>query len=38
MDKIGSYRLQKFNPDRYKVYTISKGGHSFSYENPKELC
>lgn len=38
MDRIGAYRLQKFNPDRYKVFTISKGGHSFAYENPKELC
>ena len=38
MDKIGAYRLQKFNPERYKVFTISKGGHSFAVENPKELC
>ena len=22
----------------YKVFTISKGGHSFTYQNPKELC
>ena len=38
MDRIGAYRLQKFNPERYKVFTISKGGHSFANENPKELC
>ena len=38
MDKIGSYRLNKFNPDRYKVFTISKSGHSFAIHNPKELC
>ena len=38
MDRVGSYRLQKYNPERYKVFTISKGGHSFTYENPKELC
>ena len=38
MDKIGSYRLNKFNPDRYKVFTISKGEHSFAIQNPKELC
>ena len=38
MDRVGAYRLQKYNPERYKVFTISKGGHSFTYENPKELC
>ena len=38
MDKIGAYRLQKFNPDRYKIFTISKSGHSFALQNPKELC
>ena len=38
MDKIGSYRLQKFNPERYKVFTISNGGHNFVFQNPKELC
>jgi len=38
MDRIGSYRLQKFNPDRYKVFTISNGGHSFATQNPQEVC
>ena len=38
MDKIGAYRLQKFDPERYKVFTISKGGHSFALQNPKEVC
>ena len=38
MDRIGAYRLQKHNPELYKVFTISKSGHSFTYQNPKELC
>ena len=38
MDKIGAYRLQKYNPELYKVFTISKSGHSFTNQNPKELC
>ena len=38
MDRIGAYRLQKHNPELYKVFTISKSGHSFAYQNPKELC
>ena len=38
MDKIGAYRLQKFNPERYKVFTVSNGGHSFALQNPKEVC
>ena len=38
MDRIGAYRLQKYNPELYKVFTISKSGHSFAYQNPKELC
>ena len=38
MDKIGSYRLCHANPKLYKVYTVSKGGHSFAMENPEELC
>ena len=38
MDRIGAYRLMKYNPEKYKVFTISKGGHSFTYQNPKELC
>ena len=38
MDKIGAYRFQKFNPDRYKVFTISKGGHNFVLRHPKEVC
>ena len=37
MDKIGAFRLHQFNPDRYKFYTMSYGGHSFALENPKEL-
>ena len=38
MDRTGAYRLSKFNPDRYKVFTISNGGHSFARQNPEELC
>ena len=38
MDRVGAYRLVKYDPEKYKVFTISKGGHSFAYENPKELC
>ena len=37
MDRTGAYRLSKFNPNRYKVFTISNGGHSFSRQNPEEL-
>ena len=38
MDREGAYRLSKYNPSLYKVFTVSHGGHSFSWENPKELC
>ena len=38
MDKLGSYRLYKFDSVRYKIFTVSKGGHSFANENPEELC
>ena len=38
MDRVGAYRLRQYDPNKYKVFTISKGGHSFTYENPKELC
>ena len=38
MDRIGAYRLSKYDPIKYKVFTVSKGGHSFAIENPKELC
>jgi pimeloyl-ACP methyl ester carboxylesterase len=38
MDKKGAYRLCRFNPNLYKVYTVRNAGHSFAMENPKELC
>ena len=38
MDKIDSYRLNKYNPDLYKVFTLRYGSHSFALENPKDLC
>ena len=38
MDRVGAYRLSKFDPTKYKTFTVSQGGHSFTYENPKELC
>ena len=37
MDKIGAYRLNKFDHNKYKVFTTGYGGHSFALENPKEL-
>ena len=38
MDRNGSYRLSKFDPKKYKVFTISNCGHSFARQNPEELC
>ena len=38
MDRVGAYRLCKYNPEKYKVFTISNSGHSFSRQNPEELC
>ena len=38
MDRTGSYRLVRSNPELYKIFTISKAGHSFALHNPKELC
>ena len=38
MDRTGAYRICKYDPNKYKIFTVSKGGHSFTYENPKELC
>ena len=38
MEKTGAYRLCHANQKLYKVYTVSKGGHSFAMENPEELC
>ena len=37
MDQCGSRRLEEKCPQRFKVYTISKMGHRFQLENPKEL-
>ena len=37
MDKFGAYRLHQFDPDKYKIFTTKEGGHSFTYESPKEL-
>ena len=37
MDKTGALRLEKRDPSRFKVFTVSRGGHSFSLENPKEV-
>ena len=36
MDQCGSRRLEEKCPQRFKVYTISKKGHRFALENPKE--
>ena len=38
MDRDGAYRLAKSNSDLYKVFTVKRGDHSFSMQNPKELC
>ena len=38
MDRDGAYRLAKSNSDLYKVFTVKDGDHSFSMQNPKELC
>ena len=38
IDKMGAYRLCSYNPKINKVFTVSKSGHSFAMENPKELC
>ncbi len=38
MDRAGSYRLCRSNPNLYKCFTVSNSGHSFAMENPKELC
>ena len=37
MDRTGALRLEQRDPNRFKVYTVSKSGHSFSLENPKEV-
>ena len=37
MDKFGAYRLNQYDPNKYKIYTTKFGGHSFAYESPKEL-
>ena len=37
MDKIGAYRLNYYNKELYKVFSIHNSGHSFAMENPKEL-
>ena len=38
MDRTGAYRLSQFDPQKYKVFTVSNGGHSFARQNPEELC
>ena len=37
MDRTGALRLEQRDPSRFKVFTISKGGHSFNLDNPKEV-
>ena len=38
MERDGVYRLRNANSELYKVFTVKKAGHSFSLQNPKELC
>ena len=37
MDQVGSRRLEKHDPDRFKVLIVSKKGHRFPIENAKEV-
>ena len=37
MDRTGAYRLSKYDPNKYKVFTVSNAGHSFARQNPEEL-
>ena len=37
MDREGAYRLFFSDQNKYKVFTIRTGGHSFAMTNPKEL-
>ena len=38
MDQVGSRRLEKHDPDRFKVLIVSKKGHRFPIENAKEVA
>jgi pimeloyl-ACP methyl ester carboxylesterase len=37
MDRVGAYRLSKYNPELYKVFTVSKSGHSFTFRKDNIL-
>lgn len=37
MDREGAYRLASYDKEKYKVFTVPIGGHSFAMTNPKEL-
>ena len=38
VDRMGAYRLQQYDNNKYKVFTIKNGNHSLALESPKELC
>ena len=38
MDQVGSRRLEEKEPNRFKVYTVSRNGHMFILENSNELA
>jgi len=38
VDRVGAYRLQQHDKNKYKVFTIKHGNHSLALESPKELC
>ena len=37
MDQVGSRRLAEKDPERFKVFTVSRNGHLFLLENAREL-
>lgn len=38
MDQTGTKRLQAHDPDKYNIIIVSRFGHQFVLENPKETC
>ena len=38
MDSIGAKRLNKLDPEKYQFFTISRAGHTFPLDNPKEIA
>ena len=38
MDNSGAKRLNQFDKDKYKYFTVSKAGHTFPLDNPEEAA